>query len=361
MSPSEAIAYSTEIARIPQPTKKIFVAGVGAVGETFLRQVAGNASCSVIGLCNSRNVRWLDPEKEQYDAHSADLHLWQGGEKNWDTILRKLASFETGSVIFVDTTGSHEVAELYSTLLSLGIHVVTPSKIANTRSQRQFDELHELARRNDTNFLYETNVGAGLPVIRTVKSLIESGDTILEITGVLSGTMTYLFSQLDRGESFSRSVIRARSLGYAEPDPRDDLSGEDVARKFLILARICGHRLESSDIGVESLIPPSLQDVDASDFLERLHEADGEWKERMEPVLSRGNTLRYTGTLTNRTVRVGLQEVPKGSPAGLLTGTTNLIQIKSRRYKDQPLIIQGPGAGKEVTAAGVMADVLRVG
>jgi len=361
MSPSEAIAYSTQIARIPWPTKKIFLAGVGTVGETFLRQVSGNASCSVIGLCNSRNVRWPDPEDEPYDGNSADLHLWQGEDKNWDSILRKLAYFETGSVIFVDTTGSREVAELYGTLLSLGIHVVTPSKIANTRSQRQFDELHELARKNDTEFRYETNVGAGLPVIRTVKSLIESGDEILEITGVLSGTMTWVFSQLDKGESFSRSVIRARSLGYAEPDPRDDLSGEDVARKFLILARICGYRMESSDIGVESLIPSSLQDVDAATFLERLLEADDEWKERIDTVQARGNVLRYTGVLKNGTVRVGLQEVPKGSPAGLLTGTTNLIQIKSRRYQDQPLIIQGPGAGKEVTAAGVLADVLRIG
>ncbi|PWN06972.1 hypothetical protein [Rhodohalobacter mucosus] len=360
MSPSEAIAYSTEIARIPQPAKYIFVAGVGAVGETFLRQVAGNASCRVIGLCNSRHVRWLNPEEEPYDDRSGDLNLWKGEQKNWNDIIRKLANYEAGCVIFVDTSGSREVAELYATLLSLGIHVVTPSKIANTRSQGQFDELHELARRNDTEFRYETNVGAGLPVIRTVKSLIESGDEILEITGVLSGTMTYLFSQLDKGEPFSKAVIKARSLGYAEPDPRDDLSGEDVARKFLILARICGLRLESSDIKVESLIPPSLKDVDASDFLERLHEADEEWKERMEPVLSRGSTLRYEGVLKNGTVRVGLVEVPKGSPIGLLTGTTNLIQIKSRRYKDQPLIIQGPGAGKEVTAAGVLADVLKI-
>jgi aspartokinase/homoserine dehydrogenase 1 len=359
MSPSEAFAYAKQIDQIPQPAgKKIFVAGTGAVGETFLRQLSGRKSGShkLIGLCNSKYVRWLDTPGEHY----GDLHLWRGEEKVWDTIIGKLSTYEAGSVIFVDTTGSHEVAELYGSLLPLGIHIVTPSKIANTRSQKQFDELHALARRNDAEFRYETNVGAGLPVIGTLQSLLESGDEILEITGVLSGTMTYLFSQLDKGESFSDSVIRARSLGYAEPDPRDDLSGEDVARKFLILARICGLRLEREEIGVESLIPPSLQDVDATDFLERLPEADDKWKKRMESVLSRGNTLRYTGILKDGAVRVGIREVPKNSPVALLNGTTNLIQIKSRRYRDQPLIIQGPGAGKEVTAAGVLADVLKI-
>ncbi|MDX1591135.1 MAG: hypothetical protein R3283_04175 [Balneolaceae bacterium] len=359
MSPSEALAFSRPLSMAPRATKQIFLAGVGAVGETFLRQVSGHSECRVIGLCNSGYVRWLDTHAP--GNHDSHLQLWQGEKKNWDTILQKLINIESSSVIFVDTTGSPEVAELYGTLLSKGIHVVTPSKIANTRSQQQFEELHKLALQNGTEFRYETNVGAGLPVIRTIRSLIEAGDEILEISGVLSGTMTYLFSQLDKGEPFSQSVIRARSLGYAEPDPRDDLSGEDVARKFLILARICGHRLERDEIEVESLIPDSLQDVDATSFLERLHEADNEWLERIDSAVSSDNVLRYTGSLKNGVVKIGIREVPKTSPAGLLSGTNNLIEIKSRRYKDQPLIIQGPGAGKEVTAAGVLADVLRIG
>lgn len=357
MTNLNAIAQSKRIDTYIAPGKKLFLAGTGAVGGTFLKQISQFPSYRVLGVCNSRNVRWL----EQGEHSLPDLALHRGDERNWDAIVRKLASYEKGSVIFVDATGSPDVAELYTDLLSLGIHVVTPSKLANTRSQEQFDHLHETARKNGTEFRYETNVGAGLPVIRTINSLIESGDRIMEISGVVSGTMTYLFSQLDKGESFSSSVIRARTLGYAEPDPRDDLSGEDVARKFLILARISGLRLEREEMEVESLIPSFLKEVDSATFLERLQEADSEWQERIEAARSRGEVLRYTGILKNGKVRVGLQEVPKGSPVGALGGTNNLIQIKSRRYLDQPLIIQGPGAGKEVTAAGVLSDVLRIG
>jgi homoserine dehydrogenase len=356
MTSLQAIAHSTTIANQSRTQKKIFVAGVGAVGSTFLKQLSKTPSLRVIGVCNSRNVLWFDQSKKEFSLDD----LKRSSDKNWREIIRKLTSYERGSIIFVDSTGNQDVADLYTELLAAGIHVVTPSKLANTQSQNHFDLLHETARKNEAEFLYETNVGAGLPVIGTLKNLIESGDEILEINGVVSGTMTYLFSQLDKGESFSNTVIRARTLGYAEPDPRDDLSGEDVARKFLILARTCGLRLERSEIEVESLIPEPLKNVDSSTFLERIHEFDNVWKQNLDYENKNGNTLRYVGQLKNGKIKVGIKSVPKASPTGGLTGTNNLFEIKSRRYLDQPLIIQGPGAGKEVTAAGVLADVLRI-
>lgn len=356
MSSLKAIAHSTSINKQTQALKKIFVAGVGAVGSTFLKQASHNNSLRTLGVCNSRNVLWFDQSGKNYSLEA----LQRAPQKNWAEIIRKLSSYEKGSIVFIDATGDLEVAELYTELLSAGIHVVTPSKLANTQSQEQFDNLHQTSKKYDVQFLYETNVGAGLPVIGTLKNLIESGDEIIEINGVVSGTMTYLFSQLDKGESFSKSVIRARTLGYAEPDPRDDLSGEDVARKFLILARTCGLRLERSEIEVESLIPEPLKNVDSSTFLERIHEFDNEWKQNLDHENKNGNTLRYVGQLKDGKIKVGIKSVPKASPTGGLTGTNNLFEIKSRRYLDQPLIIQGPGAGKEVTAAGVLADVLRI-
>ena len=242
----------------------------------------------------------------------------------------------------------------------MGVHVVTPSKIANTLSQYYFDSLVETATANGAEYHYETTVGAGLPVLAPLRNLLETGDKIVEISGVLSGTMTYLFDEIGKGASFSEAVIRARALGYAEPDPRDDLSGEDVARKFLILARVCGRKIERNQIHVESLIPDFLKDTDSTTFLEELHRVDNYWIERLEKSRKNGKTLRYMGSFSDDSIQIGIREVEKQSPAGQLTGTNNLIRIKTGRYYDQPLIIQGPGAGKEVTAAGILADVLKV-
>ncbi|MEX0649116.1 MAG: hypothetical protein WEA56_13595 [Balneolaceae bacterium] len=350
----------SELLQKPIPRiKKIFIAGVGAVGSSLLKQIsrAGlHQSLRVIGVCNSKHVEWY--EKQPVDFSLRDLQKCE--DKNWTSILEKLVSFEPGSVVFVDATGNNEPADLYLDFMNAGIHVVTPSKLANTKEQNYFDALHQTARENDVEFLYETNVGAGLPIIQTIKNLIHSGDEIIEISGILSGTMTYLFSELDKGEQFSKTVIKARTLGYAEPDPRDDLSGEDVARKFMILARVCGIALERSELNVESMIPAPLQKVDATTFLEKLSGFDDEWKEKFEAENKRSHTLRYVGTLKEGKIDVGIKSLPKSSSLGQLKGTNNIIEIKTKRYFDQPLIIQGPGAGKEVTAAGVLGDILKI-
>lgn len=339
--------------------KKIFIAGVGAVGSTLLKQVSENGSqksLRVLGVCNRKHVLWYDHSQTEYTLEK----LLKSPKKEWDEVINKLTSYEKGSVIFVDATGSLETTTIYPRLLKENIHVVTPSKLANTQSQDDFESLHNLAKEKNVQFLYETNVGAGLPIVNPIKSLIQTGDKIVEISGVVSGTMTYLFSELDKGNNFSESVIKARSLGYAEPDPRDDLSGEDVARKFLILARICGYKLERDDLEVESLIPNQLKDVDATTFLEELYKFDKDWNERVSKAEQAGNTLRYTGVLRDGKINIGISEVPKSSTLGQLKDTNNLVQIKTNRYYDQPLVIQGPGAGKEVTAAGILSDILSI-
>lgn len=339
--------------------KKLFIAGVGAVGGTLLKQVSNlknGQTLRILGVCNRKHSLWFDRTQQNYSL----LNLRRGPAKNWDEIIEKLSSYETGTAIFVDTSGSAEVSDLYPRLLQNGIHVVTASKLANTRSQALYDELHYISQAGNTRFLYETNVGAGLPIIQTIEDLLLTGDSIHELTGVLSGTMTFLFSELEKRRPFSETVIKARTLGYAEPDPRDDLSGEDVARKFLILARKCGMRIERDQIEVESLIPSFLQDVESSTFLKRLGEADEIWAKRISDAAENNETLRYTGSLKNGKIKIGVEAVDRDSSLGQLSGTNNLLLIKSGRYSDQPLIIQGPGAGKEVTAAGVLADLLKI-
>lgn len=356
---SQLKAYKQAEPDQAKQVKKIFIAGVGAVGSTLLKQVSENGtkkSLRVLGVCNRKHVLWYDHSQTEYTLEK----LLKSPKKEWEDVINKLTSYEKGSVIFVDATGSLETTKIYPRLLSEHIHVVTPSKLANTQSQDDFESLHGLASEKNVQFLYETNVGAGLPILNPIKNLIHTGDEIIEISGVVSGTMTFLFSELDKGNSFSDSVIKARSLGYAEPDPRDDLSGEDVARKFLILARICGYKLERDDLKVESLIPDQLKDVDATTFLEELYKFDKDWSERVSKAEQAGNTLRYTGLLRGGKISVGISEVPKSSTMGQLKDTNNLVQIKTKRYYDQPLVIQGPGAGKEVTAAGILADILSI-
>ncbi|MFO7845780.1 MAG: hypothetical protein R6V27_04395 [Balneolaceae bacterium] len=354
-------ALGQNLSSEPSKCKKtdLFIAGIGAVGQTLIRQLRSldqSDSFNILGVCNSKRTLWLNGHSSPIDKKTVSA----GEPKKWGAIFDKLAPAYDRNLVFIDATGDQEVAELYLKLLNKGIHLVTPSKIANTRKQIYFELLQKTADKNDVHFLYETNVGAGLPVIRTVRDLVSSGDSIIEISGVLSGTMSYIFSQLDEGHSFSEVVLRARQLGYAEPDPRDDLSGEDVARKMMILSRVSGHHVERDELDVESVTPEWMESLNSASFLKRLPEVDTMWKERLNRLREKGKTLRYTGVLNSDGIRVGLQEVDKDSPLGRLNGTNNLIQIKSERYSDQPMIIQGPGAGKEVTAAGVLSDILKI-
>jgi aspartokinase/homoserine dehydrogenase 1 len=238
--------------------------------------------------------------------------------------------------------------------------VVTPSKLANTRSQSAFDRLGAVAAEGGVQYRYETTVGAGLPVVQTVRDLVATGDRVRSIRGAVSGTLTFLFSALREGRSFSEAVRAAVDRGYAEPDVRDDLSGADVARKFLILARTAGHAVEPGAVQVESLVPEALADRPYDAFLDRLPSVDDDWRERSAAAAEAGAVLQYVGRFSAEGIDVGVRRVPEQTALGRLDGQNNLFELTTDRYADAPLIIRGPGAGPDVTAAGVLADVLAV-
>ncbi|MDZ7716090.1 MAG: hypothetical protein U5J95_07755 [Balneolaceae bacterium] len=343
-----------------QKTIHLFIAGTGAVGGTLVNQLTElNAAFNfcIIGGCNSKTF-FID--KFGASPDEALQKIYQGHSTNWDIILKQLTIQSVKRPIFVDATGSEEVARLYPKILNAGFSIITPSKLANTFDQSYYDLLRQITAEQGVHFKYETTVGAGLPIISTLNNLMESGDTITEVSGVVSGTMTYLFNELEKGIPFSEAIVKARELGYAEPDPRDDLSGEDVARKFITIARELDIPVERSQLNVESLIPNELSDVNRETFLEKLTEIDSYWQNKIARAHKKEHTLRYTGKLVNKNITIGIESVPVDSPLGKLSGTDNLLQIFSKRYSKTPIVIQGPGAGKEVTAAGVFFDILEV-
>src|SRR5699024_3921932 len=299
-------------------TLDLFVAGTGAVGQTLLNKLKNinpkNLNLRLLGVCNSQQTCWND-KGLPFDI---DLTQYESEETNWSTLVNRITANYRHNVIFVDDTGSREVAQLYAELLKNGVHIATPSKLAISLEQSFFDRIQNTARRNGAIFKYEPNVGAGLPVISTIKHLQQSGDTITRIDGVVSGTMTYLFNQLRKGVPFSQAILKARELGYAEPDPRDDLSGEDVARKFLTMARTLGHRIERKELSVESLIPDHLTHVDQETFLTDLPHVDKFWKKKVQKARQKGRVLCYTGNFNDGNINIGVQTVDCESTLGQL-------------------------------------------
>jgi aspartokinase/homoserine dehydrogenase 1 len=253
------------------------------------------------------------------------------------------------------------VANRYAHWLSEGIHIVTPNKKANSASYEYYERLRDARRSAGSHYLYEATVGAGLPVIQTLRDLRETGDEIRRIEGMFSGTLAYLFNTWDGSQSFSSVVRQAKSLGYTEPDPRDDLSGMDVARKLIILGREMGLRLEMGDVEVESLVPAALQQCGIQDFLDRLPEFDEPMLARLRAARARDQVLRYVGSVgVDGKAKVGVVELPTSHPFANIALTDNIVRFQTARYDKNPLIVQGPGAGPAVTAAGVFADLLRV-
>lgn len=336
----------------------VYVAGIGAVGSALLRQfdVHAGRGLRLVGVCTSRRTAWnpagLAPRRVR--ARLAD-----GDPLDWPALLDRLAQ-ASRPFIFVDATGSAEVATVYERLFREGIHVVTTNKIPNAQSQASLHRLQTLAAEHGVQYCYETTVGAGLPIVQTIKDLVETGDRVRTIRGAVSGTLTFLFRALRAGASFSTVVRSAVDRGYAEPDVRVDLSGEDVARKFLILARTAGYSLERADVQVESLVPESFADRPPGEFLDQLDAMDAHWQRRSRAAARDGAALQYMGRLSEGTVDVGVRRVPKEGAFGGLGGQDNLFEIVTKRYAESPLVIRGPGAGPDVTAAGVLAGIRRV-
>ena len=262
--------------------------------------------------------------------------------------------------VIIDCSASAQVADCYPQWLAAGIHVVTPNKQAGAGPLDRYQRIRAAAAASGARFRYEATVGAGLPVITTLRDLVDTGDEVVSIEGVFSGTLAWLFNRFDGTRPFSALVAQARAMGYTEPDPRDDLSGMDVARKLVILAREAGRELSLEQVHVASLVPEALQALDVEDFMHRLADADAALLEQLQQARARGGVLRYVAALSETGATVGLVEVPAGHAFANLRLTDNVVQFRTRRYCDNPLVVQGPGAGPEVTAAGVFADLLRV-
>jgi aspartokinase/homoserine dehydrogenase 1 len=346
-------------------TISIGVIGPGNVGGALLRQIEAaskrlrsqsNVDLRVRAIMSSskmvlgEELKGLEQAKNLLAEHgsAADLARFVDHAK---------AEHLPHSVI-IDCSGTDMMANHYADWLRRGIHVITPSKHAGSGSLERYQALR---RVGNASFRYESTVGAGLPVISTLRDLLDTGDEVLSIDGILSGTLAYLFNRYDGHEPFSALVQSAKALGYTEPDPRDDLSGLDVARKLVILARECGWRTRIAEVHLESLVPEALSKVSTPAFLERLPELDGAIAARFETARAKGNVLRYVAHLdASGKATVGLTQLPAAHPFAHIRLTDNVIQFTTRRYSDNPLVVQGPGAGPEVTAAGIFADLLRV-
>jgi bifunctional aspartokinase / homoserine dehydrogenase 1 len=349
-------------------TLSIGIIGPGAVGRVLLDQLASQSErlraqfkldLRVRGLLSSRRMLLGDPGIALGDwRHQFTEH---GTEADLARFLEHVRVDYLPHTVLVDCTASAAVAARYVDWLGAGIHVVTPNKKANSGDYASWQRLTSARRAAGAHYLYEATVGAGLPVVQTLRDLRETGDDILSIEGIFSGTLAYLFNVYDGSAEFSSIVQEARSRGFTEPDPRDDLSGTDVARKLIILAREMGLALELKDVQVESLVPAELAGGSIEEFMAQLPRYDAGMRERLAGARARGRVLRYTGRITAAgEATVGLKELELNHPFANIALTDNVVRFATRRYCDNPLIVQGPGAGPEVTAGGVFADLLRL-
>jgi bifunctional aspartokinase / homoserine dehydrogenase 1 len=276
-------------------------------------------------------------------------------------LLARIRGADLMNTVLVDATTDDSVASSYVPFLESGIHVVTPNKKANTMGMDYYRRLRTAANRGRVRFHYETTVGAGLPLIDTLQNLLKCGDRLVTFEGILSGSLSFICGLLEDGAPFSEAVERARALGYTEPDPRDDLSGKDVARKLLILARESGLDLEIEDIQVQGMLPSELAaGGSVIEFVAGLRDFDSMIQSRVAAAKKAGSVLRYLGSIRDGRCHVGLQEVPAASPLSAVREGENIASFLTERYRPVPLVVRGYGAGPVVTATGVFSDILRL-
>jgi bifunctional aspartokinase / homoserine dehydrogenase 1 len=349
-------------------TVSIGLVGPGVVGSVLLEQIASQAPRLLRDFRLDLRVRALMTSKKMLlSEQSIGVEGWKeklaaGQPVDLDTFEDHVHADHLPHSVIIDCSASEKVAALYPRWLAEGIHVVTPNKRANSGPLDLFGRVQKSRRAGGSHYLYEATVGAGLPIMQTLRDLRETGDEIRKVEGIFSGTLAYLFNVWDGSEPFSSIVKAAKAKGYTEPDPRDDLSGTDVARKLVILAREMGMQLELSDVALEGLIPPPLVGVGVEEFMARLTELDAPMLAKLEAARGRNHVLRYVGALdaaSNRAT-VGLVELERSHPFANINLTDNVVRFVTSRYDQNPLVVQGPGAGPAVTAGGVFADLLRV-
>jgi aspartokinase/homoserine dehydrogenase 1 len=346
----------------------LFIAGVGNVGAKLLEQLKQQQSyleqnlrlrIRVVGMANSKKMLFND--------EGIELENWkhqlqeEGNEMNLDEFIESIQSKNLRNAVFADVTANNEIAHTYDRLLQKSISVVACNKIACSSDYDYYRKLKDLATEFNANFLFETNVGAGLPVIGSLNDLIRSGDKVNEIQAVLSGTLNFVFNNYDGSKTFAEVVKQAQDEGYTEPDPRLDLSGKDVMRKIMILAREVGEKLEMVDINNNTFMPPACMEGSVEDFYNEMAKHEEHFFRLYNEAKWAGNKLKFVAKLENGHASVGLQHIPPQHDLFHLYGKDNVVLFYTNRYTQQPLVVKGAGAGAEVTASGVFADIIRAG
>jgi bifunctional aspartokinase / homoserine dehydrogenase 1 len=360
-------------------TLNVYLAGLGVVGSTLIKQILNHRDnllsnhyidLNIVALANSRNFKFINSSSDivtQLDELNEEKVNFSLNPLN--QLLQTAKELNLPNSIFVDCTASSKVASLYREFLHSSITVITSNKKSQTGPHSDFKELKNMAKEHRGKFLYETSVGAGLPIISTLNDLLKSGDRIIKIEAILSGTLSYLFNTFNSKVAFSKLVKTAKDLGYTEPHPREDLSGVDVARKVLILARECGAKMELEAIETVSLIPSECAEIDdLSLFFLELEKNDSKMLEMITAAERENKRLAYVATLdwsesldySTPKARVQIEAIGDKHPFYNLSGSDNIVSFTTERYDTCPLVVRGPGAGAEVTAAGVLADIVRV-
>ena len=350
-------------------TLNLFVVGTGLIGSTLLRQIAQQKNILLHGRNLDVHVRAVaDSRRMVIHDHGIPPHLWKhrmeeaGAPMHLGDLVRRMKAMNLPNCVFVDCTASDEIVKSYESILSSSISIVTPNKKANAGPLASYRKLRRAGLKHNVRFLYSANVGAGLPILSTIDDLVAGGDRILRIEGVLSGTLSFLFNSFTAGTRWSDIVREARTLGFTEPDPREDLNGADVGRKLLILAREAGHDLEARDIAVHPVIPRSAaRSASVGMFMKNLRALDGRFDRLREQAEREGKVLRYIASWGEGPARVALQAVAPEHPAAALTGSSVTVALTTVNRREHPVVISGPGAGAEVTASAVFADIIRIG